>query len=99
VAEFFTTTEEGEDSSADSAEAAPAAPLDGAREAGGGVRAESVPLPPMPRASFVRFNAAGLQSLCCEASVLGYALWAAENDALALVGEGARPLLMPPPET
>lgn len=65
--------------------------------ADGGARATAGLPPPLPRASFVRFNAAGLQALCCEACVVGYTLWGAERDALTLLGEEMSRVLMPPP--
>eukprot|EP00967_Tisochrysis_lutea_P104945 scaffold159607_cov31-Tisochrysis_lutea.AAC.1 len=51
----------------------------------------------LPRASFVRFNAAGLQALCCEGCVIGYLLWGAEWDARFALGEASSSQLMPPP--
>jgi hypothetical protein len=96
VDEFFDTGGEGHppaEPARDGTENQPAAEPG----AGGVAEATATLPPPLPRASFVRFNAAGLQALCCEACLVGYTLWGVEREALTLLGEEASRELMPPP--
>jgi hypothetical protein len=102
VEEFFNTGDTGgRDSSAvpiPGLVGEPQSATETGAKAGGGEEGRTDTLPaPLPRASFVRFNAAGLQALCCEACVVGYVLWGAEREAMTLLGEEASSVLMPAP--
>jgi hypothetical protein len=97
VAEFFALDDEqsateaegggsADGTSGDTPAAAESADAPAPGKSRGEIRRE---MSSMPSAKFVRFNAAGLQLLCAEASVLGYALWVADSAArTALTGAG-----------
>jgi hypothetical protein len=53
---------------------------------------------PLPSASFVSFNAAGLQCALAEACLFGWQLWGAEAAASRALGDAAARALMIPPE-
>lgn len=53
---------------------------------------------PLPSASFVPFNAAGLQCALAEACLFGWQLWGAEAAASRALGDAAARALMIPPE-
>ena len=67
--------------------------------AGAGAAAEGPSaVAPLPSASFLPFNAAGLQCALAEACLFGWHLWGAETAASQGLGDAAARALMTPPE-
>ena len=71
----------------------------GARADVDGARPSELPTD-MPSAEFIRFNAAGLQTMLAEGCLFGWLLWRAENEAVdVLAGSGAESSLLTSPAT
>ena len=67
-------------------------------EAGRNEEAAATIAAPLPSASFVPFNAAGLQCALAEACLFGWHLWGAEAAASYALGDATARALMIPPE-